>query len=221
MNIFDILGPVMVGPSSSHTAGAVRIGLMARKLLGAPLREAQILLHGSFAATGKGHGTDRALVAGLLGMEPDDMRIPDSFSAAREAGLLFSFGTVELKGAHPNTAVLKVKGIHGESLTMQASSLGGGRIMIDKLDGMEVKCSCGCPTLVVYNLDQPGCVAQVTSHLFDQRINIANMSLYRNKKGGQAVMILELDQEVPASFLKWLKTLPGVERSIYIQAGGS
>lgn len=217
MDIFDILGPVMVGPSSSHTAGAVRIGRMARRLLGVPPKEAQILMHGSFAATGKGHGTDCALVAGLLGMEPDDMRIPDSFALAREEGLNFTIEGAEIQGAHPNTAVLLVKGAHGEKLTMQASSLGGGRIMIDKLDGMEVKCSCGCPTLVIYNLDQPGCVAKVTSHLFDQRVNIANMSLYRNKKGGQAVMILELDQELPPSFLEWIKTLSGVERSIYIQ----
>lgn len=210
----------MVGPSSSHTAGAVRIGFMARKLLNSQPEEAEIYMHGSFAATGKGHGTDRALVAGLLGMHPDDMRIPESFDIAREQGLRFSLHFTEIKGAHPNTAVLKVTGSTGEKLVMQASSLGGGRIMIDKLDGMEVKCSCQCPTLIIYNLDQPGCVAQITSYLFEKKINIANMSLYRSKKGGDAVMILELDQEVPEEFLSWIKTLGSVERAIYIQAGG-
>lgn len=113
MNIFDILGPVMVGPSSSHTAGAARIGLMTRKLLGAEPVEADIRMYGSFAATGKGHGTDRAIIAGLLGMEPDDMRIPESFAIAEKEGMKFTFGTADLKGAHPNSVVLHVKGKNG------------------------------------------------------------------------------------------------------------
>ncbi len=220
MNLFDILGPVMVGPSSSHTAGAVRIGGMARRLLGSRPVCARIQLHGSFAATGKGHGTDRALVAGLLGMEPDDVRIPDSFAIAGEEGLEFTIQTIVLKDAHPNTAVLGVTGDNGEKLSMQASSLGGGQIRIDRLDGMQVNCKCQSPTLIVYNLDAPGCVAQITGHLFEKKINIANMSLYRNKKGGNAVMILELDQEVPEDFMEWLKTLENVERASYIRGNG-
>ena len=136
MNIFEILGPVMVGPSSSHTAGAVRIGLMTRKLLAERPVKASIGMYGSFDATGRGHGTDRALVAGLLGMHPDDMRIPESFAYAREAGLTFSFETVQLREAHPNSVVIEAVGENGRDLTVQASSLGGGRIMVNKLDGI-------------------------------------------------------------------------------------
>ena len=130
MNLFDILGPVMVGPSSSHTAGAVKIGLVARRLLGDAPVQAHILLHGSFASTGNGHGTDRALVAGLLGMEPDDLRIPKSLELAEDVGMHVRFGSVHLRGAHPNTASLSLKSKNGRELQMVASSLGGGRIQV-------------------------------------------------------------------------------------------
>ena len=116
MDIFDILGPVMVGPSSSHTAGAARIGKMARTLLGGEPMEARIHLHGSFAETGSGHGTDRALVAGLLGMNPDDMRIPFAFQEAEKAGLHFTVDKIDLRDAHPNTAVIEVRDAHGKQL---------------------------------------------------------------------------------------------------------
>ena len=130
MDIFDILGPVMVGPSSSHTAGAARIGKMARTLLGGEPIEARIHLHGSFAETGSGHGTDRALVAGLLGMNPDDMRIPFAFQEAEKAGLHFTVDKIDLRDAHPNTAVIEVRDAHGKQLELQAASIGGGRIVI-------------------------------------------------------------------------------------------
>ena len=131
LDIFEILGPIMVGPSSSHTAGAVRIGRMARTLLGEPPVKADIGLYGSFAETGRGHGTDRALVAGLLGMKPDDLRIPESFSVAKEQGLSFVFHPAELREAHPNTAVLTVEGASGKKTNVQAAYIGGGRIRLD------------------------------------------------------------------------------------------
>ena len=218
MNIFDILGPVMVGPSSSHTAGAVRIGLVTRRLLGEKVKNARIGMYGSFAATGKGHGTDRALVAGLLGMEPDDTRIPDSFSQAQREDMKFEIGEVSLSGAHPNTAVLKVEGVSGRTLEVQASSLGGGRIMINRLDGIDVNCTCEMPTLIVYNIDQPGHVAKVTSMLFESNINIANMSLYRDRRGGIAVMVIEADKEIPEKMLEWLKQQEGIKKVTYINA---
>ena len=137
MDIFDILGPVMVGPSSSHTAGAARIGAMARTLLGEEVADAKLHLYGSFAETGKGHGTDRALVAGLLGMKPDDLRIPNAFEEAKKAGLRYTIDEIDLRDAHPNTAVLELTGKGGRALTVQASSLGGGRIMVNKLDVIE------------------------------------------------------------------------------------
>ena len=165
INIFDMMGPVMVGPSSSHTAGAARIGNMGRTLLGEEVARADIGLHGSFAETGFGHGTDRALLAGLLGMKPDDIRIPDSFALAVEQGLAFTFDKTELKEAHPNTAILQLSTAGGRELEVQASSLGGGRIMVNKLDGINVNFNGDSPTLIVHNLDQPGHVAEVTSML--------------------------------------------------------
>lgn len=218
MNIFDILGPVMVGPSSSHTAGAVRIGLIARRLLGGQPATAKITLSGSFAATGTGHGTDRALVAGLLGMKPDDIRIPDSFALAVEQELAFTFDKTELKEAHPNTAILQLSTAGGRELEVQASSLGGGRIMVNKLDGINVNFNGDSPTLIVHNLDQPGHVAEVTSMLSHKSVNIATMQLYRNHRGGYAVMVIETDQDIPAEALRWLSRLEGVIKVTYLNA---
>lgn len=218
MNIFDILGPVVVGPSSSHTAGAVRIGLIARRLLGGQPATAKITLSGSFAATGTGHGTDRALVAGLLGMKPDDIRIPDSFALAVEQGLAFTFDKTELKEAHPNTAILQLSTAGGRELEVQASSLGGGRIMVNKLDGINVNFNGDSPTLIVHNLDQPGHVAEVTSMLSHKSVNIATMQLYRNHRGGYAVMVIETDQDIPAEALRWLSRLEGVIKVTYLNA---
>lgn len=220
MNVFEILGPVMVGPSSSHTAGAVRIGLMTRKLLAQRPVEAVIGMYGSFAATGRGHGTDRALVAGLLGMRPDDMRIPDSFRYAKEVGFQFSFETIQLREAHPNSVMIRVRGEKGRELTVQASSLGGGRIMINRLDDIDVNCTCEMPTLIVHNMDQPGHVSHVTTMLSQNSVNIANMSLYRNKRGGRAVMVIETDQPIPEESIRWLEHLEGVLKVTYINVGG-
>lgn len=216
MNLFDILGPVMVGPSSSHTAGAVRIGNISRKLLQDRPVQAQILLHGSFAATGVGHGTDKALIAGLLGLKPDDIRIPDSFRLAEQQGLAFTFRNVELKDAHPNTAVLRLTGENGRRIEVQAVSLGGGRITVDKLDGIQVNFTGEKPTLIVHNIDQPGHVAEVTSMLSHKSVNIAAMQLYRDKRGGYAVMVVETDQEVPAESIKWLEHLEGIIKVTYV-----
>ena len=216
MNLFDILGPVMVGPSSSHTAGAVRIGYIARKLLQETPVKVEILLHGSFATTGVGHGTDRALIAGLLGMKPDDIRIPHSFELAEENGLDFSFGTVNLRDAHPNTAVLKLEGESGKKMEVQGVSIGGGRVLIQKLNGLEVNFSGERNTLVIQNLDTPGSVAKVTSILFWKSVNIATMQLCRDKRGGYAMMVLETDEEIWESSVRELQNLDGVLQVIYL-----
>ena len=211
---------MMVGPSSSHTAGAVRIGLMTRRLLGQKPVKARIGMYGSFLATGRGHGTDRAVVAGLLGMKPDDIRIPESFELAAADGLSFSFEEANLSGAHPNTVLLEVEGDGGRELSVQASSLGGGRIMVNRLDGIDVNCTCEMPTLIVHNMDQPGHVAEVTSMLSHKSVNIANMSLYRDKRGGRAVMVVETDQPIPEEALRWLEHLEGILKVTYINVGG-
>ena len=196
MDIFDILGPIMVGPSSSHTAGAVRIGNMARALLGGKPVKAHIHLHGSFAETGPGHGTDRALVGGLLGMKPDDLRIPDAFEEAHKEGMEFTIDEVELGEAHPNTALIEVWDKTGKKLQIQCSSLGGGRIMVNRLDGIEVNFSGEYNTLVIRNQDTFGAIASVTGQLTAMRINVANMSLCRNRRGGDALMVIETDQHL-------------------------
>ena len=216
MNLFDILGPVMVGPSSSHTAGAVKIGSMAKSLLGEIPAKAQIGLHGSFAETGKGHGTEEALVAGLLGMEPDDIRIPDSFQLAQQAGMEIQIERTELPGAHPNTALLKVCDKQGNCLEVQASSLGGSRIMIDTIDGMEVRCSGDVPTLIIRNIDRPGLVAHVTTALADHSINIARMHLYRSGRGGSALMVVETDQRIPREEVERLAEEEDILKITYI-----
>ena len=216
MNLFDILGPVMVGPSSSHTAGAVRIGFLARKLLEEEPKTAHIILHGSFATTGSGHGTDKALIAGLLGMKPDDIRIPNSFEIAQKKGIVFSFETKTVKDAHPNTAILSLIGKTGKKVEMQASSIGGGRIMLNKLDGIDVNFSAERPTLVVHNIDMPGHVAKVASMLYELKVNIATMQLYRSKRGGDAVMVMELDQAISLDVVSWVEKQQGITKVTYI-----
>lgn len=210
MDIFEILGPVMVGPSSSHTAGAARIGSMACTLLGSTPVKAAIHLHGSFADTGLGHGTDRALVAGLLGMKPDDLRIPYAFEEAKKAGLSYTIDVVELRDAHPNTALIEVWGTEDKHLEMQASSLGGGRIMVDKLDGINVNFTGAYNTLVIRNLDYYSSEAAVTTILSQFRINIANMSMWRHKRGGDALMIIETDQHIKPEQVTFIGQLPGI-----------
>ncbi len=216
MNLFDILGPVMVGPSSSHTAGAVRIGYVARKLLGEFPKKAEILLHGSFATTGTGHGTDKALISGLLGMQPDDIRIPQSFELARAQGMEFSFGTVALRDVHPNTALLRLTGENGKQLEITASSLGGGRIKVIEIDGIRSSFTGEAPTLIVHNLDRPGLVAEVTSLLYNQSINIATMQLYRNRRGGTAVMIIETDQLINRKAVEAFEKIKGIVKVTYL-----
>ena len=215
MNIFDIVGPVMVGPSSSHTAGAVRIGFVSRKLMGEPIKSVQLLLYGSFLATGKGHGTDRALIAGLLGMQPDDERVPFAFEEAKKVGMDFEFGEANLKEAHPNSVVLKMVGESGKKLKVLAASLGGGRMKICQIDGMEANFCAEYPTLIVQNLDQPGCVATVTTLLSMLGINIATLQLYRDSRGGDAVMVVECDREVPRESIMLLEQQEAIERVTY------
>lgn len=210
MRLFDILGPVMVGPSSSHTAGAVRIGLAARKLLGEEPAHADISLHGSFALTGHGHGTDCALIAGLLGMQPDDLRIPDSFKEAEKRGLTVKLSAVQLRNVHPNTARLQLTGVNGRTLDVVAESIGGGRIRIVSIDGIDANFSGEHNTLIVHNQDVPGHVAAVTTALMQRHVNIASMQLYRSEQGGYAVMILECDQPIPTDIEEWLSHIDGI-----------
>lgn len=216
MNILDIIGPVMVGPSSSHTAGAVKIGLISKKLLGERVAEAKLYMHGSFLATGKGHGTDKALIAGLLGMAVDDIRIPHSFEIAAEEGMKFSFQPIELMDAHPNSVKLQLLGETGKTLDIIAASIGGGRIRICEIDGLTANFEGDYPTLVVHHQDQPGHVMGVTTMLAHRSINIATMQLFRDSRGGYAVMVVECDHEIPADSIAWLRRQEGILKVTYL-----
>lgn len=216
MDVFDIIGPVMVGPSSSHTAGAVKIGYVSRQLLGEEPERVSIGLCGSFLATGKGHGTDRALAAGLMGFHADDERVPHSLEIAREKGLKIHFYKADRRDTHPNTAVLNMEGHSGRKLEVVACSLGGGRIRVCEIDGLEANFCGEYPTLVVHNQDQPGHVTEVTSMLAHKSVNIATMQLYRDSRGGNAVMVIECDQEVPAESIEWLAHLEGIWKVTYL-----
>ena len=211
MGIFDIIGPVMVGPSSSHTAGAVRIGAFARKLLGQTPRQAMIQLHGSFAATGEGHGTPLALLAGLLGLAPDDERIPSAESLAQEMGLGYRFEQVDLGEVHPNSVRLLLEGEDG-TLDLAASSVGGGAISVFDIDGFAVDLNGKYATILLTYPDRPGAVAIVSAILANAGLNIATIKAHRTARGGQALMAVELDSAPPASVLESLRGLPQIEQ---------
>ena len=219
MDIFEIIGPIMVGPSSSHTAGAVRIGLVARKLLARPPIRAELLLHGSFAATGRGHGTDRALVAGLLGFEPDDTRIPDSFAYAKKAGLDFHFDTVQLRDAHPNSVLLRLWAEpDGKPMEVVGASIGGGRIEIREFNGIKLRFSAEAPTLIVKNRDNPGSVADVSYLISRRNINIATFQVNRSSRGGEAVMVIECDTPIRQELITAIRSVPDIVDAVGIGA---
>lgn len=193
MNVFDIIGPVMIGPSSSHTAGAARLGKVAKIMFGKEIKKAHIYMHGSFAKTGKGHGTDKALIAGLLGMEPDNDDLRYSFDIAKEQGMEFEFSAIELENVHPNTVRIILNGEKDEKLTMEGSSVGGGCILVYKLNNYEVNLNFENPSIVVVHTDHPGVIAKVTDELYKYGVNICDFHLSRKSKGGEALMTIGMD----------------------------
>lgn len=218
MDLFDIIGPVMIGPSSSHTAGAARIGKITRMLLGSEPIRARIGLYGSFQKTYQGHGTDKALIGGLLGMEVDDLRLRDSLRLAEERKLSYSFYDVELRGAHPNTVVLDVDGADGRHIQVQAASVGGGEIVVQAIDGLEAGFSGHENTLVITHHDTPGMIARISGELAASRLNIATMRVFRRSAGGEAMVALELDGAADAALLSRLSALEGVYHAAYLAA---
>jgi L-serine dehydratase len=209
-SVFDIVGPVMIGPSSSHTAGACRLGGLAREIFGEQPSHVKISLHGSFASTGPGHGTDLALVAGLLGMRPDDVRIPDALALAAQAGVDVEFAEVELGDVHPNTAQLEFTGPIGNTMLVCGSSLGGGDVVVTQIDGFEVEATGELPLLLVAHLDRPGEIAAVTSLLAESRANIASMQVSRERRGAGALMLIETDTEIDRVTAQRIEVQPGV-----------
>lgn len=218
MNIFDIIGPVMIGPSSSHTAGAVKIGRVSWKILGEQPVKAEIGLSDSFAKTCRGHCTDKAIIAGVLGMKPDDEKIPRSIEIAKETGLDFSFSEIKIARAHPNTAVLRLTGINGAECVVHGASVGGGNIMITKLNGMDSVFNGEKDTLIVLHNDTPGMIALVSTKLAAAGANIGNFRLSRPHKGLQAIMTIELDSSIEKPTVNTLRALPDVISVVYMRA---
>lgn len=204
-SIFDIIGPRMIGPSSSHTAGAVRIGQIANKLVGSKVKSASVTLYGSFAETGRGHGTDMAIVAGILGMDPDEGGIRYSKLTAKEMGIDINIEFSNQEAVHPNTAKVDVEGVNGQKYTYIGTSVGGGRIEITSINDMEVGFSCEYPTLIVFHEDKLGTITKVTSVLAKENINIAFMKVFRSQKSQAACMIIETDSQINESVLEKIK----------------
>jgi L-serine dehydratase len=194
VSLLDIIGPVMVGPSSSHTAGACRIGLLVRGLVGGTPERARIELHGSFARTGEGHGTDKALAGGLLGFRPDDERLRDALDIMEREGLDYQFEKTTLADdAHPNSCRLTVERA-GRTTTVVGASLGAGRIRLSEIDGYPVELTGHLPTIVLVAADQPGSVARIAGILAEKQVNLATMRLTRKERGGDAFMVIECDE---------------------------
>jgi L-serine dehydratase len=194
------MGPVMIGPSSSHTAGAVKIGLAARTLLESNPKSGHITFYGSFAKTYKGHGTDKAVVAGILGLSPDDSRIRNVFKVAAEKKFEFTFSkNLQENSCHPNTAKIELTGENGEKSEVVGASVGGGNILINEINGRKVHFSGEHDTLIVVHNDFPGIIAEVTNFLASYSLNICSFQLSRSGRGGTAVMTIETDNEIPES----------------------
>lgn len=204
---FDIIGPAMIGPSSSHTAGAARLAKVAKIIAGGNIITVKFLLHGSFAKTYKGHGTDRALVAGILGMDPWDERLKNSIEIAKENGLNIEFIETDLGDRHPNTVKFVMIKDDGKTVEVVGSSVGGGNILITEIDGDPLEFTGEYPTLIVRHEDVPGMVSKVTAQLYKEKINIAFMKVYRSDKGSKATMIFETDNVVTGKILERISEL--------------
>ena len=218
LQVFDIIGPIMIGPSSSHTAGAVRIGKYARSVLGKRPVKAVIRFSGSFSKTYKGHGTDKAIVAGILGMDTDDDRIRNSMQIATEEGLDFRFIEDDIDGAHPNTAEITLTDADGRSALIQGCSIGGGNIIITKINDTEVSISGKSDTLVIPHDDVPGMIAVVTNILAEKGVNVHGFSLGRDRKGGIAVMTIEIDGNIDESINEAIMECPNIHASTILKA---
>ncbi|NLZ94082.1 MAG: L-serine ammonia-lyase, iron-sulfur-dependent, subunit beta [Firmicutes bacterium] len=199
--VFDIIGPIMIGPSSSHTAGAARLGFLARKIAGAEIKEAVFYLHGSFAKTYAGHGTDRALVAGVMGIMPDDERIRDAFKLAKGKGMLYSFKEIDLGEVHPNTVLMVLQTLSGERWEIAGSSIGGGKIRIIRINELDVDFTGEYTTLITYHQDRPGVIADISAVLAKYKVNVAFMRVFRVNKADNAVLIAETDEDINDSAL--------------------
>ena len=210
--VFDILGPIMIGPSSSHTAGAARLGKIGQEIADKSFNGVTFYLHGSFAKTYKGHGTDRALVAGILGMEPSDERIKDSLNIAKEKGINIEFIETDLGYQHPNTVKMVFHYGNKDDFFLIGSSIGGGNILITNLDGDEIQFSGNYPTILIRYTDQKGSISRISSILSSEGINIATMKVTRERK--IATMVMEIDSPIEKTVIDKISKLDEI---VYIK----
>ncbi|WP_282924036.1 L-serine ammonia-lyase, iron-sulfur-dependent subunit beta [Mediterraneibacter massiliensis] len=218
LSIFDVLGPNMIGPSSSHTAGAASIGRMARKMFPERIISVKFILYGSFARTYQGHGTDKALLGGILGFETDDPRIRESFRWAQEQGISYSYTADEENvPEHPNTVDIVLRGCTGKEMCVRGESIGGGKIKITRINGIHVEFTGEYSTLIVKQADKPGVAAHISQCLAARNVNIAFMRLFREKKGDIAYTVVESDEKIPESILTEMKQNPAVLEILLIQ----
>ena len=217
VSIFKVMGPIMIGPSSSHTAGPVKIGHIASLLLDGKTKSAEILFHGSFAQTAKGHGTDRAVVAGILGYNLDDERIKEAIKIAIDEGIAIKFKTIDLKKAHPNTVILKLQN-ETQQVQVEGHSLGGGDILIKYINEYQVDITAKYPTFWLLHKDQSGKIALITSLISKYRLNIAFMKVFRTQKGNIASSVIEVDQKIPRAIVAELKEINGMIKVSLIPA---
>lgn len=218
LSVFDIIGPNMIGPSSSHTAGALRIALLARKMVKGKIVRADFTLYGSFARTYRGHGTDKALVAGILGFGTEDYRIREAFSYAGAWGLVYHFHIdTETEVAHPNTVAITLTDEAGETMTVMGESIGGGAAVIREINGVEIALSGEYNTILVKQMDKPGVLAHITKCLSDYAINIAFTKLYREKKGELAYTIIETDEVIDDDVLTAVEGSPNILSAVRIE----
>ena len=220
ISVFDIIGPVMIGPSSSHTAGALRIAQTARKIAGGNVKKAAFRLYGSFAKTYSGHGTDRALVAGMLGFDTGDYRIRDSFMLAREAGLDFSFDICgeNMPELHPNTVDIFMENEACEKTSVRGCSIGGGNIKIVMINSVKIEFTGEYNALFISQYDKPGVLADICSVLEEKAINVAYMRVYREEKGTNAYSVIEIDGEADESVISELKKKKNIRSVKYLTA---
>lgn len=218
ISVFDVLGPNMIGPSSSHTAGASVIAFLAHKMIEGPLKKAEFTLYNSFAKTYRGHGTDRALLGGIMGFSTDDTRIRDSFEIARERGLEFAFLIHEEETEmHPNTVDISMTNAAGRVMTVRGESLGGGKVRIVRINQVEVDFTGEYSAVIVIHQDKPGVVAHITKCLSDRNVNIAFMRLFREEKGHTAYTIVESDDRLPVDVGERLKENRYVQDVMVVQ----
>lgn len=218
LSIFDVIGPNMIGPSSSHTAGAVSMALLARKLFGKPIRKVTFTLYGSFSHTYHGHGTDRALLGGMLGFATDDPRIRDAFDQAKAMGVEYEYIIdPDTQVDHPNTADMHMVSPDGEELTIRGVSIGGGKVKIVRIGAIDVEFTGEYSTLIAKQLDTPGVVAHITKCLSHQNVNIAFMRLFRDDKGATAYTIVESDESIPESVMEEIRENQNIKELMLIQ----